>query len=85
MRFAQRQDLWRQQSRQVISIWSLGRSRLSASASAMLLLSPPCLGLRLWGAHIECLPPPPFSQGVSHSSDSTGFWEVEWQLLLLEV
>ena len=30
-------------------------------------------------------PPPPFSQGVSHSSDSTGFWEVEWQLLLLEV
>ena len=27
------------------------------------------------GAHIECLPPPPFSQGVSHSSDSTGFYE----------
>ena len=71
--------------RRLRSICSLGRSRPSASASAMLLLSPPCLGLRLWGAHIGCLLLPLFRKGSHHSSDSTGFWEVECELLLLEV
>ena len=38
-----------------------------------------------WGAHIGCLLLPLFRKGSHHSSDSTGFWEVECELLLLEV